>query len=233
MSTSYGNPQIVTDGLALCLDAGNSLSYPGSGTTWSDLSGNGNSGTLINGPTFNSANGGSIVFDGTNDYVSAPKQTAFVDVSQFTLMSWMKRRTASSKVVMHQGATLFVDVSMELWSDNNAYFEVGNGSNQYAFANNTSTAWQYLAMVFDGGQTGNLNRLKCYINGSLLEVSYDGVIPSTTGNPDSIFAIGNTEGSGFSNFSDGNIAQVLIYSQALSPQEILQNYNATKGRFGL
>jgi hypothetical protein len=233
MATSYGNPPIVTDGLVLCLDAANPLSYPGSGTSWNDLSGQGNSGTLINGPTFNSSNGGSLVFDGADDYVSVQKQTAFVNVSQFTLMAWMKRRIVGSKVVCHQGATLFVDVSMELWNDNKAYFEVGNGSNQYAFVSNTSTSWQYLAMAFDGGQEGNSNRLKCYINGTLLNVSYNGVIPTTTGDPDTVFAIGNTQGAGTSNFSDGNIAQVSIYNRALSASEVLQNYEATKTRFGL
>ena len=69
MSLSRG-PKIVTNGLVLYLDAANKKSYPGSGTTWTDLSGNNNTGTLTNGPTFDSNNGGSIVFDGTNDYVS-------------------------------------------------------------------------------------------------------------------------------------------------------------------
>ena len=68
MSLGHG-ASIVRNGLVLYLDAANPKSYPGSGTTWKDLSGNGNNGTLVNGPTFNSANGGSIVFDGTNDYV--------------------------------------------------------------------------------------------------------------------------------------------------------------------
>jgi len=232
MATSYGNPQIVTDGLVLCLDAGNSLSYPGSGTAWSDLSGNGNSGTLINGPTFNSANAGSIVFDGVDDYVSVPKQTAFVNASQFTLMSWMKRRTSSSKIICYQGADAGDDVSFELWNDGAAYFEVGNASNSYATIGNTSIDWQYLTMVFDGTQTGNSNRLKCYINGNLLGVAYNGTIPSTSGPSNSVFSIGNSQGIG-GNFSDGNIAQVSIYNRALSASEVLQNYNATKGRFGL
>lgn len=64
------SPKIVTNGLVLALDAANNKSYPGSGVTWYDLSGNGNNGTLTNGPTFNVGNLGSIVFDGTNDYVS-------------------------------------------------------------------------------------------------------------------------------------------------------------------
>jgi hypothetical protein len=190
-------------------------------------------GFLTNGPTYSSTDGGSIVFDGVDDYVSVPKQTAFVNVSQFTLMAWMKRRVVGSKVVCHQGADLNNDVAFELWNDGAAYFEVGNASNSYATIGNTSTDWQYLTMVFDGTQTGNSNRLKCYINGSLLGVSYNGTIPSTTSNTDSIFAVGNTQGSGYNNPSDGNIAQVLIYNRALSDTEVLQNYNATKGRFGL
>ena len=68
---------IITDGLVIALDAANTKSYPGSGTTWSDLSGNSNNGTLTNGPTFNSGNGGSIVFDGTNDYIN----TTIINVS--------------------------------------------------------------------------------------------------------------------------------------------------------
>jgi hypothetical protein len=88
-------------------------------------------------------------------------------------------------------------------------------------------------MVFDGTQTGNSNRLKCYINGSLLSVTYNGTIPSTSGPSNSVFSIGNSQGLGNINYANGNIAQVLIYNRALSDTEVLQNYNATKGRFGL
>jgi hypothetical protein len=62
------SPSIVTDGLVLCLDAGNPKSYPGSGTTWTDLSGNGNNGTLVNGVGYSGDNLGSLSFDGVNDY---------------------------------------------------------------------------------------------------------------------------------------------------------------------
>ena len=72
----FYNPRTITDGLVLCLDAANRKSYPGSGTTWTDLSGRGNTGTLTNGPTYSSANGGSIVFDGTDDIVN----TSYVSV---------------------------------------------------------------------------------------------------------------------------------------------------------
>ena len=82
-------PSIVTNGLVLCLDAGNQLSYPGTGTTWNDLSRNGNDGTLTNGPVFNS--GGSMVFDGVNDYIaiSDSLQQLQFSTGAFTLSAWI------------------------------------------------------------------------------------------------------------------------------------------------
>jgi hypothetical protein len=231
MATQYAFGQIVTNGLVLSLDAADKNSYPGSGTVWSDLSGNNNTGSLINTPTFSSANGGSIVFDGTNRYISVPKQTAFVNTTTFTLAAFMKRRLTSSVVSCYQGVPFNNDIALELWSDNFAYFEVGNGSDAYGTIANTSTNWQYLTMVFDGTQTGNSNRLKCYINGILLSVTYNGTIPATTSASDSVFLIGYYPNP--VNYSDGNIANVQIYNRALSATEVLQNYNAQKSRFGL
>jgi hypothetical protein len=90
---------IVTDGLVLSLDAGNANSYPGTGTNWADLSGNGLNGTLVNGPTYNSANLGSIVFDGTNDHVTVANNSllnptttisvaAYFNISSFGINSY-------------------------------------------------------------------------------------------------------------------------------------------------
>jgi hypothetical protein len=199
---------------------------------WNDLSGNNNNGSLVNGPTFSTANGGSIVFDGTDDYVSVPKQTAFVNATTFTLAAFMKRRLTNSVVICFQGAVFNNDIAFELWNDNFAYFEVGNGSNSYGYIANTSTNWQYLTMVFDGTQTGNSNRLKCYINGILLGVNYSGTIPATTSASNSVFSIGNSQGIG-GNYSDGNIANVQIYNRPLSATEVSQNYNAQKSRFNI
>ena len=88
MGVAY-NSRIVTDGLALCLDAANSKSYPGSGSTWTDLSGNGNNATLTNGPTYSSANGGSIVFDGVNDYVAPTGLTNALWQGNWTVSFWV------------------------------------------------------------------------------------------------------------------------------------------------
>ena len=88
----FTGPNIIKDGLVLTLDASSQRSYPGSGTTWYDLSGNGNNGTLTNGPTFDSGNGGSIVFDGTNDYVNGPTTNSVIgnNISLISLSAWVK-----------------------------------------------------------------------------------------------------------------------------------------------
>ena len=91
MSTKY-SPKIITNGLVLSLDAANNKSYPRSGTTWTDLSGNSNTGTLTNGPSFNDGNQGSIVFDGINDYASLSTTTP-TDLQgnpAFTVDGWFK-----------------------------------------------------------------------------------------------------------------------------------------------
>ena len=80
--------KIITDGLVMHLDAAQLRSYPTTGTTWTDLSGNGNNGTLINGPTFNSGNGGSIVFDGVNDYVTGFNSISINTTSSFAIEFW-------------------------------------------------------------------------------------------------------------------------------------------------
>ena len=87
MSVSY-NSSIVTNGLVLCLDAGNPRSYPGSGTAWYDVSGNNKTGTLVNGPSYNSSNGGSFVFDGVDDYVNVNNFNVSHGTSNFTYSCW-------------------------------------------------------------------------------------------------------------------------------------------------
>ena len=85
----FSYPNIVNDSLVLTLDAGNQNSYAGSGTNWYDLSGNGNNGTLTNGPTFNSSNIGSIVFDGVDDYVNIPDNSSLNPTKNLTLSCWV------------------------------------------------------------------------------------------------------------------------------------------------
>jgi hypothetical protein len=89
MAFNY-SPKIITDGLVLYLDAANPKSYVSGSTTWGDLSRGGNNGTLVNGPTFSSANGGSIVFDGVNDYINCGTNSSLRPSQQITINSWIK-----------------------------------------------------------------------------------------------------------------------------------------------
>ena len=233
MATQRG-PKIVTSGLVLCLDAADTKSYSGSGTSWNDLSGNNVIGTLTNGPTFSSSNGGSIVFDGVNDFVSVPNQTALVNKSQFTLACWAKRRLSTSRVNIYQAIDLNNGISLAALGDSNVYVEVSNGSHPYGYVANSGSNWQNFVMVFDGSLTGNSNRLKLYVNGVLQTLTFNGTIPATSSSSvNSIFCIGNTQGTGNNDYSDGNFAQVSIYNRALSVSEVLQNFNAQRGRFGI
>jgi len=75
--SGISGPKIITSGCVLSLDAADKLSYKGSGTSWYDLSGNNTTATLTNGPTFNAANMGSIVFDGTDDKVTISNEFIF------------------------------------------------------------------------------------------------------------------------------------------------------------
>ena len=93
--SSKGGPDINENGLVLHLDAANNKSYPGSGTTWTDLSGNDNNGTLTNGPTFNASNMGSIALDGTNDYIYRSSLSNF-NSSTYTVLLWAKFNSMST-----------------------------------------------------------------------------------------------------------------------------------------
>ena len=87
---------IVTSGLILNLDAGNASSYPGTGTTWTDLSGNNNNGTLVNGVGYSSSNGGIMTFDGVNDFVNCGNSSTFNQTNALTLSTWVKINSLSS-----------------------------------------------------------------------------------------------------------------------------------------
>ena len=111
MATKY-SPKIITNGLVLSLDAANNKSYPRSGTTWTDLSGNNNTGTLTNGPTFNAGNQGSIVFDGVDDYISGGGSIIPVGTGDYYIESWINRTTVPSNI----------SVTIVCGLDNNSFY---------------------------------------------------------------------------------------------------------------
>lgn len=212
MATLYGG-KIVTDGLVLALDAGNRKSYSGTGTSWFDLSGNGNHGTLVNGPTFNSANGGVIVLDGVNDYIDIPLN---LSTTNHTIM----------------GAARYVTVGGRTFSGKNNNWLMGHWSstteNHYAEgwvsgvgAGAADTNWRIYATI----GTYSSDSWGFYVNGQLRVQNSNGV----TG-PNG-FAIGSYQGT--SEYSNSHISYMLVYNRVLNTQEILQNFNATRSRFGV
>ena len=143
MAISY-NPRTITDGLVLCLDAANSKSYPGSGTTWTDLSGNGNNGTLVNGPTYSSSNGGSLVFDGTNDYITSSFATT--SGQAVTYSGWLY----STETVTYRN---FVDSAARpmIWWNNSGQIEFD--ATFYTTTAVYRNQWVYVALSKPSGSS--------------------------------------------------------------------------------
>ena len=228
---------IVTNGLLLHLDAGFVPSYPTSGNTWYDISGNNKNGTLTNGPTFDTGNGGSISFDGTDDVVTTTYQTG--QISAVSIALWGYK--LSNKELTAMGAYVDFNIfasygfGIEVGANGTAFFiipDVDNFDESYGTCSTSQNGWGHWVMVYDGTQTGGTNRLKVYYNGSQQSMTIShGTIPSTT-TTNSNFQLGkNPIAAGFSDNSKIAISQV--YNRALSAAEVLQNYNAQKARFGL
>jgi hypothetical protein len=239
MSTLSGGPNIVTDGLVFNLDAANVKSYPGSGTTWRDLSRSGNNGTLTNGPTFSSANGGNLVFDGIDDYIITPNSTTLNITSTITLESWIKSTALANS---SHGDGIF---SKGLSADNNSgVYEtllIQSGGINYPFFRMrigvTTPAYSPTNIPITLNQ---LYHIASIYNGSIIRIFVNGVESgtglSTTGTIQSNtqeLTLGVRYIRGSDSYFNGNIYSGRIYNRALSATEVLQNYNATKTRFGL
>lgn len=227
------SPSIATDGLVLCLDAANRQSYPGSGTVWTDLI-TSNSGTLTNGPTFSSANGGSIVFDGSNDLVSFQNVSSINNslniVNNITIDCWIQIPYFTSV----GGILTYGTGSGEQYALFNAY----PVNNSITFATNWPNTWYFASSQqilvntpYHIMVTFNSGFWIIYINGVL---STSGTFPiSTLPSVSNAYLTLGVNHPGGQEYFAGNIFSAKIYNRALTPAEIQQNYNATKGRYNL
>jgi hypothetical protein len=231
MAFNY-SPKISTDGLVLCLDAANTKSYPGSGTVWSDLSRGGNNGTLTNGPTFNSANGGSVVFDGVNDYVISNTPSVLNLSQPTTLNIWFYFNSFSPenpRLIECRDSSnsiqLIRDASTNKIATKNSNFE--SGLNGIAWVTITTGVWYNISVVWVPSSTTTT----LYLNG----VSQSGSAFSNiaAGNQNNKIVLGVRSDFQSTTWMNGRISNLQMYNRALSATEILQNYNATKSRFGL
>jgi hypothetical protein len=232
------SPNIVTDGLVLCLDAANPRSYPGSGSSWLDLSGNGNNGTFGPGtaaPTFSSGNGGSLVFDGSNDYVNCGNSSSLNPSNGISVSVWVKFTSTinNSRQMMVEKHT---SPGSGWWfagqSNKIIWLIVGtSGGAKYIDLTNITSIISGTIYNIVGTYNVTGSALKLYVNGNDDggTITGGGSGLSSSSNP---LIIGKQHNWG-DDPSSITIFNTSIYNRALSLAEIQQNYNATKSRFGL
>lgn len=226
------SPKIVTDGLVLYLDAGNTKSYPGTGATWSDLSRSGLTASLVGSPTFSSINGGSIVFDGnTNKY--AQTNYVFTSSSSYSMGVWVKSSTSgvTNRVLGNADSTNGLTGTDIIWgypASTQIYIVRRAGSNDgtrdtaTSAISNLLTSIHHVFITYDHTGVGT----KVFVDGVQVGQNTNLGFSSSLS-----FRIGK-DGNGSDSFN-GNVYNAQIYNRALTSSEVLQNYNATKSRFGL
>ena len=230
----HGGPEVVEDGLVLALDAGNPKSYPGSGTNWTDLSGNGRNATLFNSPTFSnntlqfrvvSSNYATCSFDegllkNTNESGSWTIESAFKYISAPSI----GEAVVAGRQGCHGGIYINTNNTLQHAIKTNSCW---TGASVVTATTMTAGNWYHTTMVYNNGTTttylnGN------YINGGSIDlVTYDIFNYSNT------FWIGGINTAGTDYFTNIDLSFVKCYNKALTAQEIQQNFNATRSRFGI
>jgi hypothetical protein len=223
MGVGY-NPKIVTNGLALCLDAGNTKSYPRSGTAWTDLSGNGRNGTLTNGPTYSSDVGGSIVFDGTDDFVQC---SGSLTVTAATFVCWIRRNGSQGTydgILFSRGTSV---TGMLFYTSDQLGYTWNNAIDTYTWNSGLTVpdlTWCMVAVsITSTAATAYLGQA------SGITTATNTVSHTSTVLDDIKLAFDDATIRYFT----GNIAIAQLYNRALSAAEIQQNFNATRGRYGI
>lgn len=224
--------KIITTNLVFYADAGISSSYSGSGNDWKDIQG-GNIGTLTNGASYSSADGGSISFDGSNDYVDYGTGLTSLDQKNKTIQVWFKKTGSSQKGIVDKefdnngpnygGWGFWTQSNNKLWWWNHGGLDLKDDGS-LTFSLNT---WTNVAVSWHNTS----KTAKFYINGSLNSTKTNAnIVEKASGNAK--FLIGSLRNnlSGYS--FDGNIASVAAYDAVLSDADILSNYNTLKGRYG-
>ena len=211
----------VNSGLIRSYDVSNQLSYPGSGTTLGDVSGNSVDGTLVNGVSYNSLNGGSLVFDGNDDYVSF--SSGLPTTENLTYEAWVKPTVLGDfRVILNHDGWNSGYVHFQ-FAGNLLQFALNGESDKYStFSFNTNTWYQVAAVYSKSAKT-----ISFYVNGTLTNTENYSNPPSIT---NTNLKMGAWDGS---RFFAGNMGLVRIYNSALTSQEILTNFNGSKTRFGL
>ena len=227
MATQYANGKIVTDGLVLALNAADQNSYVSGSTTWNDLSGNNLNGTLVNSPTFNTDNGGNLLFNGTTQYIATGKQINVI-TSNWTVNVWFKTTGSDNigSLVVRGNSAESLQWRCEVQASTgkvNFLMRSGGDQSVLGITATNNTGWHMATY------TNNSNLITVYLDGiaensatitNLSDIPYN-VVLGRLGDSVGVY------------YYRGNIATTQMYNRALTATEITQNYNATRGRFGL
>lgn len=224
---------IVTGGLVFHLDASNRDSYPGSGTTWFDVSGNGRNFTLVNGPTFSTSNGGYFTFDGSNDHATLPYDSG-LNLTSWTVSVWVYLTSNPSNldtiIARDYPSTINYYIDCRTGFQTGSFADPGGGNNDISVQSTTSCSssvnlWRNVVGTFNG------STMVVYINGvseTSASKTWSGAT-STTG-----LTIGALMVSGSpARLTDMRLGHASLYSRPLSANEVLSNFNSLRGRYGV
>jgi len=221
----YGGP-IVTDGLIFAVDAGNLVSYPKSGTSWYNLTGSVD-GTLTNGPTFSPADGGELIFDGSDDYVDFGSPTSLFNpaTSTMTMMGWIYIKNNQTNILIGLQESGAGSLSLGTNSSGNVRFICRPAAGSQGTIDSSATlslnTWYHIAMTKD--TTNSISDCTLWINGSPVNTA-----SSTVNFPTATTSIRSAVYLDALTYSNINIGSIQVYNRALTASEVLQNYNATK-----
>jgi hypothetical protein len=227
------SPRIVTDGLVLCLDAANTKSYRGSGTTVTDLSGNGNNGTLVNGVGYSSGNLGSLSFDGVDDHITIPYNSSLKPATAITMeafcyiqnngTSWTSLiqypQNSSSHTSPYFDWAIYLNMSSRVLHTRIDGEGVSSPNNVWNF-----NEWTYVAITFEN------QSVKYYVNGASVGSS-SVTKTSITYDANNPVLIGKNASGGEP--LEGKLGSMKVYNRALTAAEVAQNFNALRGRYGI
>lgn len=231
------NENIVTDGLVLYLDAGKAESFGGDGTTWRDLSGENNNGTLVNGVGYTVDDGGSLIFDGVDDYISLgiPQLMNGVRVP-LTITGWTKSNFFGGNRIIYGVYGYTGSFNSRLYSMIRVDYGVlkyytsdsGTGFQDFGTFTPSLNVWNFYAVVVSGTLTSP--NLQIFLNDQVESFSLGPVTPTPA--LDVEFRIGGAE-SNFPEYWNGNISNIMWYNRALTASEVQQNFNALRSRYGI
>ena len=227
----YYGPRTVTNGLVLALDAADKNSYPGTGTIWKDLTTNANNGTLVNTPTFSNSNGGTLLFNGTNQAIDVTSNSS-LRPTNVTLSVWFNRNNSTivgNEAIAESRKSSWVSYAIHITSTSLDWFIGYLDTPPYstsvgASGNYVDGNWHNVVGTYDK------QNLKIYVDG-VLKTTSNSFTSDILYSGDLLFIIGFHAES--TTYFEGKISTTSLYNRALTAVEVLQNYNATKTRFGL